>query len=124
MVLKKIGTLGIILGGIGAIALATNPGEAGYRKYASEKIRTELKDKICTQVGQDVGVWVESQCNILIVTASPYLAEAISQQTQRQNFYLFSLYQGDLSLQEPLPKYHVATIGIFGNYHTYQAKKL
>jgi hypothetical protein len=124
MVFKKIGTVGIILGGIAAIAMATNPGEAGYRKYASGKIKTELKDKICTQVAEDLGVWLEGQCHILISAASPYLAEVIGQQTQRQNFYLFSIYQGDLSLPEPLPKYHVATIGIFGNYHTYQAKKL
>lgn len=124
MTLKKIGTAGIVLAGIGAIAMATNPGEAGYQKYAGEKIKTELKDKICSQVAVDLGVWLEGQCHILISTASPYLAEVISQQTQRQNFYLFSIYQGDLTLPEPLPKYHVATIGIFGNYHTYQAKKL
>jgi hypothetical protein len=124
MALRKIGTAGIVLAGISAIAVVTNPGEAGYRKYAGEKIKTELKDKICNQVAVDLGVWLEGQCHILISTASPYLAEVISQQTQRQNFYLFSLYQGDLTLPEPLPRYHVATIGIFGNYHTYQAKKL
>jgi hypothetical protein len=124
MVLKKVGTLGMIVAGIGAIALITNPGEAGYRKYADDKIKTELKTKICTQVAEDLGVWLEGQCHILISTASPFLADAISQQTQRQNFFLFSIYQGDLALPAPLPKYHVATIGIFGNYHTYQVKKL
>jgi hypothetical protein len=124
MVFKKIGTLGTIATGVCAIALITNPGEAGYRKYADEKIKTELKDTICTQVTEDLGAWLESQCHILITTASPYLADAISQQTQRQNFYLFSIYQADLSLPAPLPKYHVATIGIFGNYYTYQTKKL
>jgi hypothetical protein len=124
MVFKQIGTLGIIVTGIGAIALITNPGEAGYRTYADDKIKTELKEQICTQVAEDLGVWLEGQCHILISTASPYLADTISQQTQRQNFYLFSIYQADLSLPAPLPKYHVATIGIFGNYHTYQTKKL
>ncbi|MEN9869751.1 MAG: hypothetical protein RLZZ171_734 [Cyanobacteriota bacterium] len=124
MVLKKIGTLGIIVAGVSAIAVITNPGEAGYRKYADDKIKTELKAQICTQVAEDLGVWLEGQCHILISTASPYLAETISQQTQRQNFYLFSIYQADLALPAPLPRYHVATIGIFGNYHIYQAKKL
>jgi len=124
MVLKKIGIAGIIAGGIGAIALVSNPGEAGYRQYAEHKLKTEIKDKICAQVAEDVGVWLEGQCHILIGTASPYLAEAISQQTERQNFYLFSIYQADLSLPTPLPKYHVATVGVFGNYYTYQAKKL
>ncbi|PSB08312.1 hypothetical protein C7B62_17190 [Pleurocapsa sp. CCALA 161] len=120
----KIGTLGTIFAGIGAIALITNPGEAGYRQYADEKIKTELKNKVCEQVAEDLGVWLKGQCHILISTASPYLADTISQQTQRQNFYLFSIYQVDLFLPAPLPKYHVATIGLFGNYHTYQAKKL
>ena len=124
MVLKKVGIVGIIATGIGAIALATNPGVAGYRQYADSKIKTESKEKICTQVALDAGGWLEGQCHILISTASPYLAEAITQQTERQNFYLFSIYQADLSLPKPLPEYHVATIGIFGNYYTYQAKKL
>jgi hypothetical protein len=124
MVFKKIGTLGTIATGVGAIALLANPGEAGYRQYVDEKIKTEFKDTICNQVKEDLGVWLESQCHILITTASPYLADAIGQQTQRQNFYLFSIYQADLSLPTPLPKYHVATIGIFGNYYTYQTKKL
>ena len=124
MVLKKVGIAGIIVGSIGAIACVTNPGVAGYRQYADDKIKTEIKEKICTQVAADVGVWLEGQCHILVSTASPYLAEAISQQTERQNFYLFSIYQADLSLPTPLPKYHVATLGIFGNYYTYRAKKL
>ena len=124
MVLKNIGVTGIILGGIGAIALFTNPGEAGYRQYADAKVENEFKDKICRQVGSDLEVWLEGQCHILVSTASPYLAEAIAQQTERQNFYLFSIYQADLALPAPLPTYHVATIGIFGNYYTYQASKL
>jgi len=124
MGLKKIGIAGIIAGGVGAIALVTNPGVAGYRQYADSKIKTEIKEKVCTQVAEDLGGWLEGQCHVLISTASPYLAEAISQQTTRQNFYFFSIYQADLSLPTPLPKYHVATVGIFGNYYTYHAKKL
>ncbi|MEM6610701.1 MAG: DUF4359 domain-containing protein [Cyanobacteria bacterium P01_C01_bin.72] len=124
MTINKQGVAGIIAGGIGAIALATNPGEAGYRQYVDAKIKTELKDQICAQVAADLGVWLESQCHILLGTASPYLAEAIAMQTERENFYLFSLYQGDLSLPNPLPKYQVATVGIFGNYYTYKAKKI
>ena len=124
MALKKVGAIGIVVAGIGAIAFATNPGEAGYRKYTDTKIKTELKDKICARVAVDLGVWFEGQCHILIASASPYLAEAIGQQTTRQNFYLFSIYQADLALPAPLPKYHVETIGIFGSYYTYRAEKL
>ncbi|MEL6496509.1 MAG: DUF4359 domain-containing protein [Cyanobacteria bacterium J06623_7] len=124
MALRKIGIVGAVLGGIGAIAVVTNPGEAGYQQYTDAKIKTELKDRICTQVAEDLGVWLEGQCHILIGTASPYLAEAIAEQTERQNLYLFSIYQADLTLPTPLPTYRVATIGVFGNYYTYQAEKL
>ncbi|MEL6927590.1 MAG: DUF4359 domain-containing protein [Cyanobacteria bacterium J06600_6] len=124
MVFKKIGIAGIVAAGVGAIAVVTNPGIGGYRQYADDKVKTEIKEKICTQVATDVGAWLEGQCHILVSTASPYLAEAISQQTTRQNFYFFSIYQADLALPAPLPGYHVATIGVFGNYYTYQAKKL
>ena len=124
MVFKKIGIAGIITAGIGALALVTNPGVAGYRQYADDKIKTEIKEKICTQIASDVGIWLEGQCHVLVTSASPYLAEVISQQTERQNFYFFSIYQADLSLPAPLPEYHVATLGVFGNYYTYEAKKL
>lgn len=124
MAFKKIGLAGMIVGGIGAIALATNPGEAGYRKYIDAKIKIELRDKVCAQVAEDLGIWLEGQCHILINTASPHLAIAIAEQTKRQNFYFLSIYQGDLALPAPLPQYRVATIGIFGNYYTYQAKKV
>ena len=124
MEFKKINTAVNIFLGIGAIAWATNPGEAEYRKYVDAQIKSELKDKICTQVAEDIGVWLEGQCHLLITTASPYLAEAIGQQTKRYNFYFLSIYQGDLSLPAPLPQYRVATIGILGNYYTYQAKKV
>lgn len=125
MKFKKIETAVIIFTGlVGAIALVTNPGEVGYQKYVNAQIQTELKEQVCTQVAEDLGVWLEGQCHVLVNAASPYLAETIGQQTERHNFYFFSIYQGDLSLPEPLPQYQVTTIGIFGNYYTYQAKKV
>ena len=124
MVFKITSAIGIVLGGIGAIALFSNPGESGYQQYADAKIETEFKDQICSQVRSDLSVWLEGQCHILISTASSYLSEEIAQQTERKNFYLFSIYQADLTLPSPLPTYRVATIGIFGNYYTYQAEEL
>ncbi|MBE9043330.1 DUF4359 domain-containing protein [Pleurocapsales cyanobacterium LEGE 10410] len=124
MTLKNIGIGGIITVGIAAIAFLTNPGEQKYQRYADSAIKTHFRERICTQVSQDLGVWLESQCHILINTTSPYLAEVVNQQTTRQNFLLFSIYQADLALPSPLPKYHLETIGILGNFYTYQAKKL
>ena len=121
MTLKNIGIGGIIGFGIGAIAFLTNPGEQKYQTYADSAIKTHFKDRICTQVSQDLGVWLESQCHILINITSPYLAEAIDRQTKRQNFVLFSIYQTELALPPPLPEHHLETIGVLGNFYTYRA---
>jgi hypothetical protein len=122
--LRSTGILGIITIGIGAIAFLTNPGEQKYQKYADIAIKTQFKDQVCTQVIEDLGVWVENQCHLLINVASPHLAQVVTQQSKRQNFLLFSIYQAELPLPEPLPKYHLETIGILGNFYTYQAEKL
>ena len=124
MKFSNISILSIIVVGIGAIAWLTNPGEQKYQQYADATIKTELKDKVCVQVAEDVGVWLEGQCHLLINAASPYLAEVVNQQTERQNFLLFSIYQADLPLPTPLPDYHLETIGILGNFFIYQAEKL
>ncbi|MEM8676047.1 MAG: DUF4359 domain-containing protein [Cyanobacteria bacterium P01_G01_bin.67] len=124
MALKNIGMGGVIVLAIGAIALATNPGEQKYQEYANTTIQTKLKDKVCTQVAEDLGIWIEGQCQILITTAGPYLADAINQQTTKHNFLLFSIYQADLSLPQPLPEYRLQTLGILGNFYIYQAQKL
>lgn len=124
MALKKISIGGIIVLGISAIAFLTNPGEHKYQEYAQATIQTKLKDEVCTQADKDLGPWLSGQCHILITTASPYLAEVVNQQTKRHNFLLFSIYQADLSLPSPIPKYRLQTVGILGNFYIYQAKKL
>ena len=123
MALKNIGIAGIIAIGVGAIALFTNPGEQKYQKYVALSLRTEVKDKICTKVSQDLGVWLEGQCHILITTASPYLSELIAQQTERENFLLFSIYQTNIPLPDPLPSYHLKTLGAFDSFYIYQAQE-
>ena len=121
--LKKLSAGAIILG-LGAIAFLTNPGQQRYRQYADAILKTELQDRVCQEVSEDLAQWLESQCYVLVSTASPYLAEIVTQQTTRHNFLLFSIYQADLPLPSPLPTYHLETIGILGNFYTYQAKEL
>ena len=119
----KLSAVAVILG-LGAIAFLTNPGQQRYRQYADAILKTELPDRVCTKVSEDLTQWLESQCYILVSTATPYLAEVVTQQTTRYNFLLFSIYQADLPLPSPLPAYHIETLGILGNFYTYQAKKL
>ncbi len=121
--LKNLGA-GVIILGIAAIACLTNPGKTGYRQYANSMLKTEFKERICPQVAEDLGQWLESQCYVLVNTASPYLADVVEGQTERQNFLLFSIYQANLPLPSPLPTYQIETLGILGSFYTYQAKKL
>jgi hypothetical protein len=121
---NNIGVVGTIALGIGAIAWFTNPGEQKYQQYADATIKTELKDKVCVQVAEDMGVWLEGQCHLLINAASPYLVDIVNQQTERRNFLLFSIYQADLPLPTPLPDYQLETIGILGNFFIYRTEKL
>ena len=116
-------SVGAIILGFGAIAFLTNPGQQRYRQYVDAILETELKDRVCNQ-SEDLAEWLETQCYILVSTASPYLMEVVNQQTTRHNFLLFSIYQAELPLPSPLPTYHIETIGLFGNFYTYQAKKL
>lgn len=122
--LRNKSIAGIILIGFGAIAFLTNPQKQGYQKYANKTLKVQLKDKVCTQVTEELGAWLEKQCHSIVDTSSPYLAQVVERQTTRKNFLLFSIYEADLPLPTPLPDYHVGTIGIFGNFYTYQAKKL
>lgn len=122
--LRNTSIAGIIVIGLGAIAFFTNPQEPGYQKYANKTLKSQLKEKVCTQVAEELGAWLEKQCHTIVDTSSPYLAEVVNQQTTRKNFLLFSIYQADIPLPTPLPDYHIETIGILGNFYTYQAEKL
>lgn len=124
MAFNKIGIGGVMLMAIAAIACVTNPGEKKYQEYANQALQTRAKDQVCAQVASDLGVWLEGQCQILMATASPYLAEVINQQSTRHNFLLFSIYQADITLPSPLPEYRVLTIGVLDNFYIYQAQKL
>ena len=122
--LKNTSIAGIVLIGLGAIAFFTNPQEQGYQKYASRTLKDQLKEKVCTQVTEELGAWLEGQCHTIVIASSPYLAQVVAEQTTKNNFLFFSIYQADLPLPTPLPDYHIETIGIFGNFYTYQAEKL
>ncbi len=101
-----------------------NPGIKGYLKYDDRALETHLKEEVCAKASPKLGQWLENQCYDLVNTAHPHLARIIVQQTTRVNFILFSIYQTDLPIPDPFPDYHLETIGMLGNFYTYQADKL
>ncbi|MGF1540961.1 MAG: DUF4359 domain-containing protein [Pleurocapsa sp.] len=121
---QNISVGSMILIGLSGIMCLTNPGQQSYQEYADETLKTHLKEKVCVEAAPKLGQWLQSQCYNLIDTASPHLAQIIAQQTTRTNFILFSIYRTDLSTPDPLPDYHLETIGLLGNFYTYQADEL
>ena len=121
---RHIGVGGTILIGLSGIMFLSNPGLRGYQKYADEALETRLKEEVCAEASQKLGQWLNNQCYSLVDTARPHLTQIITQQTTRTNFILFSIYQTDLPIPDPFPDYHLETIGMLGNFYTYQADEL
>lgn len=133
--------LGIGLVG-GAIALlATNPGQAAYENYAVTQLKTQLDKELC----KDAPAFLESACTALVGNSDGVLKTTVGTSTTRHNYYVLSIYETDLdpmaaisqipvdqvlpglSLSignaEGLPSYHAKTVGILGQFITYEAKQ-
>lgn len=115
---------GAILVAFGGLLVFTNPNNNAYEEYATEKLTVYLKENVCTKVSQPLGDFLQSHCKTLVDTGRPQIQELIAQQTTRQNYFLFSIYQTELSLSSPMPAYHFATLGAFQNFYTYEAEEL
>ena len=115
---------GIILIGIGVAMTLTNPGRKTYENYASKQLNTYIKENVCQEIStKGLGELLQRNCQVAIDTIRPQIKRLVAQNTQRQNFILFSIYRTQLSLPSPLPSYHFETLGIWGELHVYQAEK-
>lgn len=133
--------LGIGLVG-GAIALlVTNPKQAAYEDYAVTQLKSQLDKELC----KESPALLESGCTTLVNTSDGLLKATVSASTTRRNYYVLSIYESDLdptaainqipfdqvipglSLSignaEGLPSYHAKTVGILGQFITYEAKQ-
>ena len=124
MVIQQRLTLvgGIVLAGIGSAMAITNPGQNAYESYATEKLIVYIKENVCAQASDPLG-FLQPYCRSLIDTSHPHIQELITQQTQRQNFIFFSLYQTQLAIAA-FPGYRVETVGVFQNFYTYEIERL
>jgi hypothetical protein len=124
-ILKAIGTGGVmILLAVGGMMIVTNPGTRDYERYATVALTSYLKEKVCTKVSQELEGMLASYCKSLVDLGNPQLQQLISQQTERQNFLLFSIYRTELSLPAPIPSYGFETLGVWKKFYTYQAEQL
>ena len=120
------GTALVVLG----VGLAwTNPGKESYEEYAVEKLSTYLKDEVCTQTPKQLEFlnpdpeFLKRQCQSLVDTGRPQIQQIIEQQTERQNWVIFSIYRTDINISPLLPAYHFETVGVLQQFLTYQAQQ-
>ncbi|MEM9220113.1 MAG: DUF4359 domain-containing protein [Cyanobacteria bacterium P01_F01_bin.150] len=133
--------LGIGLVG-GAIALlVTNPKQDAYEAYAVTQLKSQLDEDLC----KDAPAFLKGGCTSLVSNSDGLLKTTVSSSTIRRNYYVLSIYETELdpmkaidqipfdqvipgvSLSignaEGLPSYHAKTVGILGQFITYEAKR-
>lgn len=121
----NLGTLliGAAIVGIGSALVVTNPNQAAYNEYATQRLTAYLQENACTQAPDVLGDVLQAQCSELLDRNQTQISQFVAQNTQRQNFGLFSLYQTDLAITNLLPAYHFETVGVMQQFFTYKAEQ-
>ncbi|NBD32997.1 MAG: DUF4359 domain-containing protein [Cyanobacteria bacterium] len=116
-----LGSIAVI--GVGSAMAITNPRRQAYQEYAAQQMGGYLKEEVCADAPKALGDFLERQCNNLVDSGQKPLQEIIAQSTQRHNYFLFSIYETNLSLMTGLPSYQFKTLAIFQNFWTYESQE-
>ncbi len=121
--------VGAGLSAVGLSAAVTNPGPEAYEEYASEQLATYLTDKCREATAESEGFvkLLQGSCGNLVRAGRPFLQDAISQGTDRQNYLFLSVYRTELAAPEFIPgapKYRFETIGFYQVFVTRKAESL
>lgn len=113
---------------IGLVALGvamamTNPSQAEYEEYATQRLAEYLKGDVCQKTGNFLENLIKSQCDNLVDQTIPQMRDILARSTQKQDFVIFSVYRTDLKISSWIPLYKFETVGAFDNFYTYTAKQ-
>ncbi len=115
--------------------MISNPGRQTYENFATEQLMIYAKQELCEDVSQDIGGFLSRSCETLVEIGRGPARQIIQQQTERQNFGLFSIYKTDLSIDEVIPSdlidligetppaYHVESVGILQQFIIYRIEE-
>jgi hypothetical protein len=78
---------------------------------------------VCKKTSKLLEKLLNSNCDKLVDSTNPQIREVVSKTTERQDFFLFSIYRTDLTLGSWLPGYQFETVGAFNNFYTYTAEQ-
>ena len=107
------------LGTLAAVLIATNPGQEQYNTFATETLQAEARSAFCQadeldswlgDLGQVLGNICETAIEEGTLIGEDDLKGFIEDNTERQNFWLFSLYTTQI------PAVQVKILGIFNRF--------
>ena len=118
--MKVTSFLGIAgLGALAAVLIATNPSQDRYNQFAAETLQSEVSSSFCQadeldswlgDLGQALGDICETAVEQGRLIGQDDLENFIEDNTQRQNFWVFSLYTTQI------PAVQVKILGIFNRF--------
>jgi Domain of unknown function (DUF4359) len=100
--------------GLGLCLAATNPSQAAYEAYATQRLSAYLQENVCSDAPAVFNL--RKQCRSLVKSNQADIRRFVATNTHRQNFIFFSVYTTDLSVGSFLPSYQVKTVGMFQNF--------
>lgn len=134
MTLKSMAiTGGIALLGIAAVLRATNPSMENYATFATQEAITYLETDACTKKLPIIGNSFQDECikTIQSPDTQARIRSLIIENTDRKDYWLFSVYKTDLTVKDVvpfvpenlLPKYQAESVGVLKFFKTYGAKE-
>lgn len=112
--------IGIVgLGALAVVLMATNPGQERYNTFAADTLQNEVRSSFCQakeldswlgDLGKALGDICETAIEQGTLIGQDDLEDFIEDNTQRQNFGIFSLYT------TKVPAVQVKTLGIINKF--------
>ncbi len=123
--------IGLVLTGLGATMVITNPSQPTYEKYATQRLVDYLQENICTPQLQLFGASLQQDCKQLLAENQAEIQRLVAKGTKQQNFGVLSVYRTELSAatvfpllpSNMVPAYRFETIGIFQSFYTYKIQQ-
>jgi len=111
---------------VGTLAIA-NPSQRDYEEFAVEQLSYHLRNTVCNQLPPEFEQFA-SECRslgqTLIDIGRPQFQQLIFEQTERQDYILFSIYRTRLSFSTLTPIYQFHTLGILQQFYVYDVQQL
>ncbi|MGD1853411.1 MAG: DUF4359 domain-containing protein [Leptolyngbyaceae cyanobacterium] len=107
------------LGALAAVLVVTNPSQDRYNTFAAETLQNEVRSSFCQaqeldswlgDLGKALGDICETAIEQGRLVGQDDLETFIEDNTQRQNFWIFSLYTTQI------PAVRVKSVGIFNRF--------